>query len=397
MPLSDAACKHLQPREKAYKKGDSLGLYLLVKPNGSKLFQMKYKYAGKEKTLSIGPYPEVSLAEAREKRDAARKMLRDEYKDSSLAKQEAKRLAMLSAAQTFEAVAREWHEKYKNGWSDNHARTVLRRLEAHVFPSIGKLPIKEINAPRIALLIQGIEDKGSYDIPRRALQMCRAVFAYAKLQGKIEHNPADIKAKDILAKYTKTHYAAMESKDLPLFLKKLYGNEARLFRQTQLAIELMMLTFVRTGELIGAKWDEFDFEKARWDIPASRMKMKKSHLVPLATQSIEILEELKHLSGHREHVFPSQREPRRHMSNNTILMALRRMGYQGIHTGHGFRALAMSTILEDLEYPYEVVDVQLAHAKKGDVQAAYNRAKFLKERTRMMQDWADYIDGLVKK
>lgn len=158
-----------------------------------------------------------------------------------------------------------------------------------------------------------------------------------------------------------------------------------------------MLTFVRTGELIGAKWDEFDFEKARWDIPASRMKMKKSHLVPLATQSIEILEELKHLSGHREHVFPSQREPRRHMSNNTILMALRRMGYQGIHTGHGFRALAMSTILEDLEYPYEVVDVQLAHAKKGDVQAAYNRAKFLKERTRMMQDWADYIDGLVKK
>lgn len=394
MALSNAACQGAKPKQKAYKLSDSAGLYLQVMPHGSKLWRMKYRFGGKEKTLSLGPYPEVTLAEAREERDSARKLLRS-GKDPSLAKQEKKRLIALSAATTFEAVGREWHAKNSVKWSENHQRTVMRRLERDLFPQIGNIPIADISTPRLAAAIEGVEKRGAYEMARRCLQYCRAVFAYAKVQGKIQHNPADIKASDIIVSGTRGHYAAMEAKDLPVFLKKLYSNEARLFRQTQLAMELLMLTFVRTGELIKAKWPEVDFEKRIWAIPASRMKMKRDHLVPLSKQAIDILKELQHLSGHREYIFPSQRTPREHMSNNAILVALRRMGYAGIHTGHGFRALAMSTIMEELDYPYAVVDLQLAHVKKSDVEAAYNRAKFLKERTKMMQDWSDYIEKVA--
>ena len=222
------------------------------------------------------------------------------------------------------------------------------------------------------------------------------MFAYAKLKGKIEINPADIKAKDFLAPSKRSHYAAMEAKDLPTFLSKLYRNEARLFIQTQLAMELMLLTFVRTNELIQARWTEFDFTKKQWIIPGARMKMGRDHIVPLSKQALAILEKMKHLTGHRDHVFPGQRDPRSHMSNGAILMALDRMGYRGIHTGHGFRALAMTTIMEELGYPHEIPDTQLAHAKGDDVRRAYDRTKFLPQRKKMMQDWADYIERLTK-
>lgn len=393
MPLSDVACKNAKPDTKEYKLSDGGGLNLHVMPSGSKLWRMKYRYMGKEKTLSIGPYPEIGLAQARKERDLARGMLANQQ-DPSVAKQEKKRLLAISASNTFEALARRWHEKNAPTWSPKHSATILHRLECDVFPEIGKMPISDIGTPRIAALIEAVEDRGAAEMARRCLQYCRAVFAYAKIHGLVQHNPADIKASDILSATGRRHHPAMEAKDLPVFLRKLYSNEARLYKPTQIAMEMMMYTFVRTGELIKARWEEFDFERKVWEIPASRMKMKRPHLVPLSNQVIVLLEDLKKFSGNRPYLFPGQRDPKGHMSNNALLVALKRMGYNGIHTGHGFRALALSTIMEELGYPYEIPDVQLAHAKKGDVEAAYNRAKFIKQRTQMMQDWADYIQNV---
>jgi integrase len=395
MPLTDIACKTAKPKDRPYKIFDLGGLFLFVTPSGSKLWRMKYRFNKKEKGLALGGYPLVSLSEAREARDKARKLLMA-GQDPSLLKQEQKRLASVSSANTFEAVAREWHAKNsKAGWNENHARTIMYRLERDVFPAIGNLPIKDIETPRIALTIETIDERGAHVTARRALQYCRAVFAYAKVHGKIQHNPADIRPKDILAPRKKGHFAALEGKDMPEFIGKLYRNEARLFRQTQLAMTLLMLTFVRTSELIKATWGELELEKRQWIIPGERMKMKRDHIVPLSRQSVEIFEELRKMNGHRRYIFPGQRNPQEHMSNNTILVALDRMGYRGIHTGHGFRALAMSTLMEELGVAHEIIDVQLAHGKKNDVDAAYNRAKFLKDRIEMMQRWADYIENLA--
>lgn len=393
MPLSDTACRNAKGSEKPYKLSDSGGLYLLVKPNGSRLWHLKYRYNGKERKLSLGPYPEVSLAEARAGRDKARKLLA-EHQDPSLAKQEDKRLAMASAASTFEGLAREWHAKHSARWSANHAATIMRRLEMDVFPFIGNLPIKDISTPRLAMVIEAIEKRGAHVMARRALQYSRSIFAYAKLRGKIEHNPADIQAKDFLTPVKQGHFAAMEAKDLPVFLDKLYRNEARLFIQTQLAMQLMMLTFVRTSELINARWEEFDFDKKQWIIPGARMKMGRDHIVPLSTQSLAILEQMRKLNGNREWVFINQRDPRKPMSNGAILMALQRMGYRGLHTGHGFRALAMTTLMEELGYPHEIPDTQLAHAKGDDIRRAYDRTQYLPQRQKMMQEWADYLDKM---
>lgn len=394
MALTDTACRNAKPRNKAYKISDSGGLYLEVAPGGSKLWRWKYRYNQKEKRLALGAYPEVTLAEARESRDKARKLL-NAGQDPSLAKQEAKRMALASAANTFKAVALEWHEKHKARWSENHSRTVLRRLEQDIFPEIGNLPIKDISTPRLAMAIEKIEKRGAQEMARRSLQYCRGVFVYAKLQGKVETNPADVKAKDFLAPMKSGNYAAMEYKELPVFLSKLYRNEARLFPQTKIAMELLLLTFVRTSELIKARWEEIDFKNAVWVIPAARMKMKRDHIVPLSKQSLELFKQLKILNGHRDWVFPSLREPKNHMSNNAILVALKRMGYGGIHTGHGFRALAMTTIMEELGYRHEVPDIQLAHAKGDSIRRAYDRTKFLPERKKMMQQWADHIEKIA--
>ena len=392
MSLSDVACRNSKPKDKPYKLTDSLGLYLLVNPTGSKLWRMKYRYFGKEKLLSIGQYPLVTLQEAREERDKARKLLSN-HQDPSLTKQEVKRAAAESVSNTFESVARDWHERYKVRWSEKHAQTVLRRLEIDMFPTIGKIPIKDISTARLTSVIEAIEKRGAYEMARRCLQYSRAVFAYAKIKGKINHNPADIKATDFLTNPEQGHFAAMEAKDLPAFLERLHRNDGRLFIQTKIAMELLLLTFVRTSELRMARWEEIDFEKAQWVIPGERMKMGRDHIVPLSKQSISLLKQMQEMNGHREWVFTNQRDPRKPMSDGAILMALARMGYRGIHTGHGFRALAMTTIMEELGYRYEVPDTQLAHAKGDDIRRAYDRTKFLAERIKMMQEWADYLDA----
>ena len=390
--LTDVTVRNAKPKEKPYKIADERGMYLLVQTSGGKLWRFDYRYFGKRKTKALGSYPDVSLNKARELRDEARKLLASEVDPGEIRKAEkAAKLGKLS--NTFEVIARDWFEHSKDVWSENHARTILRRLELDVFPMIGRKPIRDITPPMLLEVIRAIEQRSAFEMARRALQMSGHVFRYAIINGKAERDPSQ-DLKGALKPYKKGHYAAMEAKDLPEFLSKLHSNEGRLFPTTQLAIEMMMLTFVRTGELIKAKWSEFDFDERVWIIPAPRMKMRKDHIVPLSKQVIECLKRLKEINGRWEYVFASQRTPRNHMSNNPILVALDRMGYRGEHTGHGFRALAMSTIKEKLGYRHEVIDRQLAHAHKSQIDAAYDRAQFLDERKKMMQDWADYLDKL---
>lgn len=393
MKLTDAACKNARPKEKAYKLSDGQGLYLLIKPNGKKYWRLKYRIHGKEKLHALGVYPENSLAKARADRDKARKLLQADI-DPSLDRQERKRLGKLNADNTFETVAREWHEHSQNRWTNRYAQELLHRLESDIFSEIGKLPVATIKPRQILDALQKIERRGAHEIARRALQTCGQIFRYAVVTGRAESDPTrDLKG--ALKPFKKGHYAALDSKDLPEFLKVLGNNDARLYPQTLRALRLLMLTFVRTGELIQAKWDEFDLDAAEWNIPAERMKMRKPHIVPLSKQAIALLKEQKELTGQWDWVFPNQVRPKKSMSNNTILMALRRMGYQGEMTGHGFRALAMSTIKEKLGYRHEVVDRQLAHAPRNKVDAAYDRAAFLDERRKMMQHWADYLTAVA--
>ncbi|MCP4393016.1 MAG: integrase arm-type DNA-binding domain-containing protein [Alphaproteobacteria bacterium] len=393
MKLTDTACKNAKPLEKAYKKADGGGMFLLIKPTGQKYWRLKYRYLGKEKLLAMGVYPETSLAEARDKRDKARKLILNGI-DPAQEKKDIQRNKELEAANTFEVIAREWHKLKEESWSVNYRKEVLNRLENDIFPTLGKRPIKEISAQELLKTIQKIENRDAREMARRSLQYCSQIFRYGIVTSRAERD-ISVDLKGALKPVHTNHYAAIEIKHLPKLVKDINQNDARLFRQTQLALKLMLLTFVRTGELIKAKWEEIDFDEKQWIIPKERMKMKNEHIVPLSSQTIEILKELKTLAGNREWVFPSMRTSYKHMSNNTLLKALERLGYKGQMTGHGFRALAMSTIKEKLKYRHEIVDRQLAHAPKNKIDAAYDRAKFLDDRTTMMQEWADYLDVIA--
>ncbi len=393
MALTDLKCKTAKGADKAYKLADAHGLYLQVMPNGARYWRMSYRFLGKQKTLALGVYPEVSLAQAREKREAARNLLADNI-DPGEARKAEKRKRIAAAECTFERVARDWHDRHKARWSDGHARTILYRLEQDIFPVIGHRPIGEIKTPEVMEALRSIEDRGAHEMARRARQVCDQVFRHACITGLAENNPAS-NLRGALKPFRKGHFAAIDSAELPTFMRILERNELRLFPHTRLAMKLLLLTFVRTSELIQATWDEFDLEDRTWLIPTERMKMRRPHLVPLSDQALAILRELKELSGGRLYVFPSQIKPKGHMSNNTILKVIEKMGYRGRMTGHGVRALAMSTIKEKLGYRHEVVDRQLAHAPRNAVDAAYDRAQFLDDRRKMMQDWADYLDGVI--
>lgn len=393
--LTDLSCRKAEPRAKPYKIFDAHGLFLYVTPAGSRLWRFKYRFEGKEKLLTFGAYPLVSLQEARQKRDDVRRLLFDGTDPVAL-RREMLEATRAREAVTFERVAREWHTAYKERWSEGHGATILHRLEMDIFPAIGNRPISAIFAPELLKAIRRIEDRGAPEMARRATQICGQVFRYAIVTGCAERNPAE-DLKGALRPFRKGHFAAFDSSALPSFLHKLDSNEARLYPQTRLALKLLALTFVRTSELIEATWDEFNLDEGLWSIPASRMKMRRPHIVPLSRQAVAVLRQLKALAGNRPYILPSQINPRKHMSNNTILKALERMGYKGQMTGHGFRALAMSTIKEKLGYRHEVVDRQLAHAPRNKVDAAYDRAQFLDERTVMMQRWADYLDEQLRK
>jgi integrase len=384
--LSDTAVRNAKVKPKSYKMSDGDGLFLVVMPSGSKYWRLRYFFGGKEKLLALGVYPDVSLADARERRAQARKVLAA-GKDPGDAKREAKRLIVQKQQSSFEIVAREWHENRLAKWTPPHAKKIMKRLEMHVFNRIGTRPIADITASELLGVMRKIEEHGG-ELAHRLLQVCGQVFSYAVLTDRAKANPA-ASLRGALKPVVKTNHAFIKPNELSSFLRKLNAYEGSL--QTKLAMTFLLLTFVRTGELRGAEWSEIDLKKAEWRIPAERMKMREPHIVPLSTQAIAILKELKPISGQWKHVFPNQHKPSGCMSENTILYGLYRMGYHSRATGHGFRSTA-STVLNEHGFPPDVIERQLAHGERDKVRAAYNHAQYLPERRKMMQWWADYLD-----
>lgn len=390
MPLTDIAIKKAKPGAKPAKMSDEKGLYLLVNPTGSKLWRWKYRVNGTEKLMALGNYPDVSLTGARDMRDEARKLLATGV--DPMAKRKSDDVAKkLASEHSFTAVAGEWWAHWKPARSERHAASVMRRLEADVFPAIGARPVSEIKAPELVAMVKTIAARGAIDIAKRALQTTGQVFRYAIAHGKAERNPtAEIRPSDILQTRKKINYARIDGKELPDLLRRIEGYQGAAV--TRLAMKLMALTFVRTSELIEAEWKEIDLDAAEWRIPAERMKMNTPHIVPLSSQAVEILRTLQLISAHSKLLFPGERNHDKAMSNNTILGALKRMGYQGRMTGHGFRGIA-STLLHELGFDHAHIELQLAHQERNEVSAAYNHATYLAPRRTMMQAWADYLDS----
>ncbi|HWY88720.1 MAG TPA: integrase arm-type DNA-binding domain-containing protein [Gemmataceae bacterium] len=392
MPLTDARIRNAKPRAKKYKVFDGDGLYLEVWPTGAKYWRMKYYVAKKEKVLALGVYPHISLADARERRVEARKLLAA-GRDPSEEKKETKRQAAFKAANTFEAVAKEWLEKRAHEWSPRHVRTRFAALESYVFPSLGPRPIGEITAPQVLAMLRPIEAKGILHTAQRMMQLTGQVFMYAIATGRAERNPVpDLRG--ALKTPIRENHSYLKESELPEYLKKLEAYDGDLL--TKQALRLLLLTFVRTTELRAAEWTEIDWDKAEWRIPKERMKMKEPHIVPLSTQAIAVLKELQKLSSHRRFLFPNGHNPSTFMSENTMLYALYRMGYHSRATGHGFRSTA-STILNEHGFHADVIERQLAHGERNKVRAAYNHAQYLPERREMMQWWANQLDALAAK
>lgn len=391
MALTVVQVKNAKPREKAYKMADERGLYLLINPNGSKLWKLKYRFAGFEKKLSLGAYPEVSLAAARDVREEARKQLVNNI-DPGILKNSIKRSKKLVAENSFEAIAREWHAKFTPKWTKEHGSRTLIRLEKNIFPWIGRRPIAEVTAPELLSALHRVEKRGAIETAHRILQICSQVFRYAIATGRAERNvSADLIG--ALAPVKKRHHASItDPVEVGKLLRIIDGYEG--FFVTKCALQLAPLFFVRPGELRHAEWGEFDFGKAEWRIPAEKMKMREQHIVPLSIQAITILQELKAFTGDGKYLFPSIRSSKRPMSENTVLGALRRLGYTVDEmTGHGFRSLA-STLLNENSWNRDAIERQLAHAERNNIRAAYNYAEYLTERRKMMQWWADYLDEL---
>lgn len=400
-PLTEIQPRTAKPKEKPYKLSDGGGLYLLINTDGAKYWRMDYRFGDARRTLAFGKYPDVTLAEARNKRLAARKLL-DQGIDPGQDKKDRGRALSEANANTFEKLAREWHTNKLSTWHQSTARDTLRRLEIDIFPQIGPMPIAAITHQQMIAALRKIEVRGAHEVAHRVKATCARVFSYASQQGIENRNPA-ADLKDVLKPVQAGHFAAISVDELPAFLAAMNNNDARLFKPTRIALRLMMLIFVRTSELIETPWAEINMEAGEWVIPWQRMKRgkltvnpdKTDHHVGLSRQALELLRELHALTGGGKYLFPNQRDHHKPMSNGAILMALKRMGYQNRMTGHGFRALAMSTIKERLGYRHEVVDRQLAHAQKDKVASAYDRAQFLAERRVMMQDWANFIDGVA--
>jgi integrase len=387
--LTDKQIRDAKPDKKPYKLADGAGMYLLIRPDDSRYWRLKYRVAGREKLLALGAYPSVTLKEARKRRDDAKSALRD-GRDPGAEKQAKKRAAKIAGANTFEAVAREWHGKARNTWDSKHADRVWASLENDLLPDLGARPVVAIDAPELLAVLRKIESRGAHETRMRAQQRAGAVFRYAVATGRAERDPST----DLRGAFTAprvTHHAAVSQKELPDMLNKIDGYDGEPI--TKLALKLLMLTFVRTGELRGAEWSEIDTDAAEWRIPAERMKMREPHVVPLSKQALAVVEQLRALSGSGRYVFPHRTRAERTMSENTVLYAFYRLGYESRMTGHGVRAVA-STILNETGFPPYVIERQLAHVERNKTRAAYNRSAYLPERRQMMQQWADMLDTM---
>ena len=390
-PLSEVRVRTTKPKEKEYKLFDGGGLFLLVTPSGGKLWHFKYRFDKKEKKLTFGPYPEISLLEARQRRDEARNQL--EHGIDPGAARKAQKQVETQSMETFEVIAREWHIKYTPTWAPGHASKVIRNLERDLFPWIGSRPINEIKAPELLSALRRIELRGALDTAHRVRTNASQVFRYAVATGRAERNPATDLIGALPPTIDKHLPSITDPKEVAPLLRAMEGYQGSFV--VQCALRLAPLFFVRPGELRHAEWSDIDIEEAVWNIPAQKMKMKMAHIVPLCKQAIEILKELKPLTGASKYVFPSGRSFARPMSENAVNAALRRMGYdQGTMTGHGFRAMARTILDEVLHIRPDYIEHQLAHAVRDPNGRAYNRTAHLEERRKMMQQWADYLDSL---
>ena len=389
--LSAAECKNATSNGARIRKlHDGDGLYLWVYLDGRKYWRLRYWQADKEKSLSLGVYPKISLSDARKQCDELRKQLQANL-DPSAERKAILLQQKLAHANSFEAVALEWYNKQLHTWVPHHASDVKRRLESNIFPTLGKRPIDQISALELLETLRKIESRGAYDLAHRVLQVCGQVFRYGIATGRCSRNlSTDLRG--ALTPHVKQHQSAVRPEELPELLRAIAKYDETGDRQTRLALQLLAQTFVRTSELIGAEWVEFDLDHALWIIPAERMKMKTEHIVPLARQAITLLTELKQISRGSRFVFPGRNRDKP-ISNNTMLFALYRMGYKGKMTGHGFRAVA-STILNETGFTPDAIERQLAHCERNEVRGAYNRAEYLPERKKMMQFWADHLDKL---
>jgi integrase len=390
MALTDVAVRNAKSRDKLYRLFDERGMYLEVSTTGGKWWRLKYRFGGKEKRLSLGVYPDVSLRDARNRRDEARKLLANGI-DPSIERKVQKAATVERAANSFEAVAREWFARQAPGWAASHADKIMGRLEKDVFPWLGGRAIAEIKAPEVLTVLRRVEARGALDTAHRVHQNCGQVLRYAVATGRAERDvSSDLRG--ALPPAQHTHFASVtEPPEVASLLRALDGFQGTFV--VQCALRLAPLLFVRPGELRTAEWGQFDLDRAQWRYTVS--KTKTEHLVPLATQAVAILRELYALTGQRKHVFPG-RDVKKPMSGAAINAALRRMGFDTKTeiTGHGFRAMARTILHEQLRFPGEVIEHQLAHKVPDALGTAYNRTKFIDDRIAMMQQWADYLDKL---
>lgn len=395
MALTELAVKKAKPLEKQQKISDGGGLYLLIHPNGGKYWQMAYRFEGKQKTLSLGIYPDVGLAQARDRRDDARKLLANEI-DPSAVKQAKKASGILLSENSFEIVAREWFIRHAPNWKENHSSKIIARLEKDIFPWIGNIPISDIAAPVLLAVVRRVEARGALETAHRALACCGQVFRYAVATGRAERDPTGDLRGALPPVRKDKHFAAItDPKKVGELLRDIDGYQGSYIVKS--AFKLSPLLFVRPGELRRMEWAEVDLDKSEWIIPAEKMKKGVTHIVPLALQAVEVLREIQPLTGHGKYVFHGERDHDRPMSDNAIRSALRRMGWANDEmTPHGFRAMA-STILDNMGYKQEWLERQLAHEEPNKIKAAYKREQwrmYLPERVAMMQAWADYLDRI---
>lgn len=390
--LTDTEIRKAKPTEKPQKISDGGGLFLLVTPQGGKLWRLAYRFAGKQKTLAIGEYPAIGLADARTKREEAKKQLANGI-DPSMAKRAAKAANQEAASNSFEVIAREWHQTHMANKTEDHAKKTLTNLEKDVFPWLGRMPITNIEAPDVLAVVKRIEQRGANEIAKKAKRSIGQVFRYAIATGRAVRNPVPDLQGAFIPTTVKHHAAITDPIQIGALLRACEGYTGHF--ATRCALRLSFLVMLRPGEVRKAEWLEIDLERAEWRIPSTKMKMREEHIIPLSRQAIAIFEEIKPLTGTSRFVFPSVRSHARPMSENTITGALRRLGYTGEEmTAHGFRGMASTRLNEAHLFHPDAIERQLAHGEQNSVRAAYNRAQYLPERVKMLQWWADYLDSL---
>ena len=386
--LTDSHARNAKPKDKPYKLTDGNGLLLLVNPNGQKLWRYRYKILGKENMFAIGSYPQLGLKQARDARDWARTLVKQGKHPSQ--QRRADTFAQVEdASNTFQALANEWIEQNKARWTPYYLKQVRTILGNDVYPSIGKLPIRDVKPVHMLKIIKQVADRDAHTIALLIRQCCSAVFRYAVATLRAEYDPC-ASLKGAVTRQPIRHKTALTSEEIAELTDKLEQDKGTPW--VRIAIKLLLLTFVRPGELRQALWSEFDLEKGEWRIPADRMKMREAHIVPLSQQAKELLTELQELSQNRPQLFPNTRDPKRTMSPTTMNRYLERIGYSGKFSAHGFRATA-STLLNEMGYRPDVIERQLAHSERNKVRASYNHAAYLSERREMMQKWADHVDA----